>query len=577
MDKSSQTRLLDLLDHAYRVSDDPAQFDALLENANSYFFNEKDSIEIAGDLPKYAEIDPHIDRHISRLERLISQRKSKDRLGLSLDRHAQITLSAEGRVLSANEQAELLLPGIVGHFINDLPLSIESVDTLRELTRELIAGVQSLDRIIHLQIETDEPTPAFGFCRAVPLNKDRMGLQVSLSYFTWSDAIFASLTSALGLTESEGLVLRGVLLGQSQKHIAETRGRSVDTIKAQSKSILRKAGCSKMTDLAHLCTSIAYVIGLSEKAAPDTVSQEQWITPRQNLNTVKLTDGRTVAWYEYGDPDGRPVLFVHGFFQGPFFLDDMKRGFLKAGLRVICPSRPAFGYSSPPANRVNYRDVARDDALALLSHLGITESLIIIGAHGGSNHAFYLARALGERVSAVVIIGGRVPTTREHLAHMTPKARTISTACRHAPSVMKMIATLGIKTYRERGIKAFLQTEYAPSPIDRADVAVPARFVKLCEGMFHMTAQGGDTFVSDGRAQMLDWTDDFKAVKAPQFWIHGRHCHVTGAHLLEDYVTQNRGGAVTIVEDAGFNLLYQAPERVMETILAAAAVTPKAP
>lgn len=558
--------MLDLLDHAYRVSDNLDEFDALLDNANLYLFDETDPVELARDLPRFADLDPHIDRHVERLEKLIAARQSRDKLGLSLDRHAQFTLSAKGRVIDANVQANSLLPDIIDCYLNDLPLSLDSVDTLRELTRELTAGVQSLERIIYLNIETDEPTPAFGFCRAVPLKNDATGLRVSLSYFAWSDAIFSNLTSALGLTDSEGAVLKGVLLGQSQKHIAEKRGRSVDTVKAQSKSILKKAGCSKMTDLAHLCTSIAYVIGLSEKAALDTDVNEQWITPRQNMQTTERPGGRQLAWYEYGDPAGRPVLYFHGFFQGPFFLDSMKREFLAAGLRVIAPSRPCFGYTSPPAKRRNYRDTARDDVCALLDTLNITQPLMMIASHGGSNHAFHTARDLGERVRSMVFIGARVPMTREHLSHMDQRARTISAACRHAPSVMKMIATLGIKTYRERGIKAFLQTQYAPAAIDRADIAYPDRFVKMSEGMFHMTQQGGDAFVIDGQAQMSNWADDFKAVSAPQFWIHGRHCHVMAAHLLEDYIKTVKDAQIEIIEDAGFNILYQKPAEVMDVI-----------
>lgn len=30
-------------------------------------------------------------------------------------------------------------------------------------------------------------------------------------------------------------------------------------------------------------------------------------------NTIKLRDGRTLGYAEYGDPNGRPVLHFHGF------------------------------------------------------------------------------------------------------------------------------------------------------------------------------------------------------------------------------------------------------------------------
>ncbi|MFE9258987.1 alpha/beta fold hydrolase [Streptomyces sp. NPDC006879] len=31
------------------------------------------------------------------------------------------------------------------------------------------------------------------------------------------------------------------------------------------------------------------------------------------MRAMPLTDGRTLAYEDYGDPEGRPVVFTHGF------------------------------------------------------------------------------------------------------------------------------------------------------------------------------------------------------------------------------------------------------------------------
>ncbi|PHS27419.1 MAG: hypothetical protein COA84_04405 [Robiginitomaculum sp.] len=562
--------MLDLLDQAYTVSEDSTQLDALLESASSYLFEDQKNAVIAKNLPHYADLDPHLESHISRLEDFIERRADDEKLGLTIGHHAQMIIAANGRVLTSNDRAKDLFKGVTDVFVDNLPLSHDSVTALREITREIAAGVQALERVIYLQVETDPPQSAFGYCRAIPIGDDKTGLHISLSYFDWSPAIFTSLQSALGLSDSEGRVLQGILVGQSHKEIALKRNRSVDTIKTQAKAILRKARCAKMNELVHLCTSIAYVIGLSDKALPAAMITEAWITPRQGLHTLSFEDGRTMAYYEYGDPKGHPVLFMHGFFQGPFFLDEMKRDFMKNGLRVIAPSRPYFGYTSAPPASTSFDATACDDADRLVRHLGLGDNILIAAHHAGANHAFRLAKLIENQVQGMVMIGAGIPLTSEHIRFMTKQAKMLSVASRHAPSVVKLIATMGMKTYRKKGMKAFLEDHYAPSEIDHVCTHNPTMQPRICEGMFHLVQQGVDAFVYDGRSQLSDWGDVIKAVNCRQTWIHGRHCHIMGAHFIEDYVRSYSNHTVKIFEDAGYNILFQSPKRVVQSLRDAA-------
>jgi pimeloyl-ACP methyl ester carboxylesterase/DNA-binding NarL/FixJ family response regulator len=566
----TQSRMLDLLEQAYSVSEDSDQLDALLESAHSYLFEDQKNAVIAKNLPHFADLDPHLETHISRLEDLIERRTDDEKLGLSIGHHGQLIIDDKGQILTANSQAKALLKGVTDAYIDKLPLSHDSIQALRDIIAEITAGVQKLERVIYLQVETDIPRSAFGYCRALPLSEDAVGLHISLSYFDWSPAIFLSLQNALGLSESEGLVLQSILMGHSHKEIALKRNRSVDTIKTQAKAILRKARCTKMNDLVHLCTSIAYVIGLSEKAMPAMATKEAWTTPRQGLHTLRLPKGRTLAYYEYGDPKGLPVLFIHGFFQGPFFLDDMKRDFMQSGLRVIAPSRPYFGYTSPPSRKHRYNVTVCDDMAALINHLNIKDKVLIAAHHGGVSHAFRLAKRIENQLTGMVMIGAGIPITAEHIRFMTRQARMTSVASRHAPSVLKLIATMGIRTYRKKGIQAFMEDHYSPTSFDKPCIHDPHIQPKLYEGMFHLIEQGADAFVHDGRSQLADWTEDFQVVNCRQNWVHGRHCHLMGAHFVADYVRAYSNHNVEILEDAGYNILFQSPDHVVQTIREAA-------
>jgi hypothetical protein len=64
--------------------------------------------------------------------------------------------------------------------------------------------------------------------------------------------------------------------------------------------------------------------------------------------TIKLSDGRTLAYLDIGDPEGRPLFYFHG---GPgsrlegLLYDQFNR---QLGIRMIAPDRPGYGLSDFP-------------------------------------------------------------------------------------------------------------------------------------------------------------------------------------------------------------------------------------
>src|SRR6266511_5865321 len=62
---------------------------------------------------------------------------------------------------------------------------------------------------------------------------------------------------------------------------------------------------------------------------------------------IALPDGRRLAYAEFGDPQGRPVLFFHatpGYRRNIWATDAQLRS---AGVRLIAPDRPGVGRSTP--------------------------------------------------------------------------------------------------------------------------------------------------------------------------------------------------------------------------------------
>jgi pimeloyl-ACP methyl ester carboxylesterase len=127
--------------------------------------------------------------------------------------------------------------------------------------------------------------------------------------------------------------------------------------------------------------------------------------PREG--TLRLSDGRTMAYAEWGDPDGWPVLGCHGSPSSRLerHVED-PADYRRWGVRLVVPDRPGFGRSDPqPGRRVPDWP---EDVRELLDSLGI-DRFAVLSLSGGAAYALACAYVLGERVRAVGILGGAPP------------------------------------------------------------------------------------------------------------------------------------------------------------------------
>ncbi|WP_116453593.1 alpha/beta fold hydrolase [Blastococcus litoris] len=127
--------------------------------------------------------------------------------------------------------------------------------------------------------------------------------------------------------------------------------------------------------------------------------------PREG--SIRLADGRTLAYAEHGDPDGWPVLGCHGSPSSRLerHVED-PADYRRWGVRLVVPDRPGFGLSDPqPGRRVMDWP---DDVAQLLDHLGI-DRFAALSLSGGAAYALACAHVFGDRVRAVGVLGGAPP------------------------------------------------------------------------------------------------------------------------------------------------------------------------
>lgn len=122
--------------------------------------------------------------------------------------------------------------------------------------------------------------------------------------------------------------------------------------------------------------------------------------------TVSTSDDRIVAYLEGGDPDGYPVIGLHGtpgcrLSRWP---DDSV--YVEAGVRYITTDRAGYGGSDRHVGRL----VADEpkDVLAVADALGLGR-FSLVGGSGGGPHALACAALLGDRLDRVACQSSLAP------------------------------------------------------------------------------------------------------------------------------------------------------------------------
>lgn len=552
-------RYFEMLGAAYEVPAEMEKFEAFLQTAMAYFFDGDTGYGLARDVPRHTEEDKTIDTHAERISALIEE-AAKRNSETSERFHAVLDISAGTEKVIGNIAAGHLMNCSFPCQLDDIPLDPEAVTEIRKTLRS--TQRQTKDRIILATVGENQAQTCLAL---IQRPKDEANhAHVSLSYIEWSQALMTNLGEAFGLTPSETAILEGYLANLSQKEIADQRGRSLETVKGQSKSILRKTGCARMSDVVHLCASIAYLMRQLPDAEKASKS-ESWATPEENMSVLHRPKGRKLAWYTVGS-GAKPVLFVHGYLQGPFFTPAFLRALGAIDVQLIAPSRPGFGYTSPSSSGANFDETVVQDALALVDDLQL-ERVSLCVHQGGTSHGYRIAQALGRRMGDMLVLGGGIPIDEAvHLSHMDPQTRFAAMATRHAPSIMKMVTSIGLPVYRRKGSKAFLQKQFSKSPLDLATLSDRVLMKVQAEGLYHAVEQGAGAWVRDGASAMADWTADLEAYEGRQIWLQANDDSIISAEDVRRRIEQRPNVEFHILKGHGTNILHTAIPEIMDAL-----------
>lgn len=290
--------------------------------------------------------------------------------------------------------------------------------------------------------------------------------------------------------------------------------------------------------------------------------------------TVRLADGRQLAYACFGAPAGAPVLHFHGGlssrWEGALY-DEAARA---AGLRLISVDRPGIGDSSPQPGRTVPAFAA--DVAALLAHLGLDHASVL-GVSGGATYALACARALPGTIGAVTVLVGLADVTDNAVrACLSPVARGLFglLSRRFSPlraALVPPALALAVPGAR-RAVRPWLRV-LAPllgglSPADRRALDHP-RFADLMQtlppaAVLAPYAGLGAGAAADVRLLLQPWTFAPREVAQPvQLW-YGAEDRVTPVAMGEHLRSQLPVATLHVAKGQGhISMLFEMMDEVM--------------
>lgn len=233
--------------------------------------------------------------------------------------------------------------------------------------------------------------------------------------------------------------------------------------------------------------------------------------------SLRLPDGRRLGFAQYGDPDGQPIILLHGTPGSRLMFSVAESPARRLGLRLICPDRPGIGLSSPHPDRTLASFA--DDLAALRGQLGLPRTALF-GVSGGAPYAVVAAArhpaavsllALVSPMGPVADLAGVVPIHPGHRGFFLWFGQTRWLAPGASAIAVRFFLS-DPQAFHRRFAKML-------GPPDEATLMRPEIARHVERDVRECVRQGVDGAMQDFALYGRSWNCDFSAVRAPVlFW-----------------------------------------------------------
>jgi pimeloyl-ACP methyl ester carboxylesterase len=283
---------------------------------------------------------------------------------------------------------------------------------------------------------------------------------------------------------------------------------------------------------------------------------------RANDRILKLPNGRTLGYADYGDPQGKPVIYNHGGLScrvDVSFASDLLRD---NHFRLIAIDRPGIGISSEHPKR-SLTDWP-DDVLHVANELDL-DKFGVIGWSCGGPSALACAWKIPERLTGVATISGAPPLNdpkRVDELHSWVD-RFLCRTCISAPWLAQAVVALGASQSRELIRKDLLRE--VNSAADR-ELIETMSLEESTDFFLESVKCGVKGQVDDYRVIVEPWGFELNEIRIPvNVYVGDRDGLLPQSHakLLHESIA---GSTLHIIKDRGHFMLHHEILCVMQTI-----------
>ena len=225
------------------------------------------------------------------------------------------------------------------------------------------------------------------------------------------DRLWSSVRESFGLTAAEIRLAAHLADGLSLKEAAEELGVSVNTLRNQLRAVFDKMGLNRQSELVRALTQLSALAsafgGAPRISAPAILASER--AAAESAPPIRIftaPDGRRVAWRDYGDPAGAPVMVVMPDLSSSLLRRGSHGLARELGLRLLVLERAGIGRTEP-LRKFGFEAAAADYlALHADQRLGPVQ---IVAFADGAPYGLLAGVGLGRLASRMLLVTGRRP------------------------------------------------------------------------------------------------------------------------------------------------------------------------
>jgi len=282
-------------------------------------------------------------------------------------------------------------------------------------------------------------------------------------------------------------------------------------------------------------------------------------------NLIELEDGAVIAFDEYGNANGVPVIFCHGWPSSRTMARLTDEPARDLGIRIISPDRPGISGSSlqPDRKLADWpRLVER-----IADHLGIRD-FRILAISGGAPYAYATAAAMPKRVRAIAIVGGAPPLAEIQATNgLLPLYRWMLALYRLRPRLLRRLFYLARPILSLRPpvrLRPLILKMLMLRPCDAESLRDAAAFEAIFESQRRAWRGSAEGVMADAQIYAQPWGFAMEDVRVSVRLWHGKEDRAFSVQLAEEVAKRLPNCKARFIDDAGH---YSLPIRHMREIL----------